>query len=110
MYDSNYQAMLVTEPFDTANIVDVSADISTPFELPDKQRQQRGIVLAWAAPVGGHGTIRTPRVPSTRDGPSSNIRWKMESQTENQPVALKAITIIILKLYKRLFIASILRR
>jgi hypothetical protein len=30
--DPNYQAMLTTEPLDTANIVDVSADLSTPFD------------------------------------------------------------------------------
>jgi hypothetical protein len=30
--DQNYQAMLTTEPLDTANIVDVPADLSTPFD------------------------------------------------------------------------------
>jgi hypothetical protein len=30
--NQNYQAMLTTEPLDTANIVDVPADLSTPFD------------------------------------------------------------------------------
>jgi hypothetical protein len=32
MSDQNYQALLTTEPLDTANIVDVPADLSTPFD------------------------------------------------------------------------------
>ena len=32
MSDQNYQAMLTTEPFDTANIIDVPVDLSTPFD------------------------------------------------------------------------------
>jgi hypothetical protein len=30
--DENYQAMLTTEPLDTANIVEVPADLYTPFD------------------------------------------------------------------------------
>ena len=30
--DQNYQAMLTTEPLDTADIVDVPADLYTPFD------------------------------------------------------------------------------
>jgi hypothetical protein len=30
--DPNYQAMLTTEPLDNTNIVDVPADLSTPFD------------------------------------------------------------------------------
>ncbi|KFZ23377.1 hypothetical protein V502_02144 [Pseudogymnoascus sp. VKM F-4520 (FW-2644)] len=30
--DQNYQAMPTTEPLDTASIVDVPADLSTPFD------------------------------------------------------------------------------
>lgn len=30
--DPNFQAMLTTEPLDTTNIVDVPADLSTPFD------------------------------------------------------------------------------
>jgi hypothetical protein len=30
--NQNYQAMLMTEPLNTANIVDVPADLSTPFD------------------------------------------------------------------------------
>jgi hypothetical protein len=30
--DPNYQAMLATELLDTANIVDIPADLSTPFD------------------------------------------------------------------------------
>ena len=30
--DQNYQTMLTTEPADTANIVDVPANLSTPFD------------------------------------------------------------------------------
>lgn len=102
--------MLTTEPLDTANIVDVSADLSTLFELLDKKRQRRGTMWVWAAPVGGHGTIRTPRVPSTKDGPSSNIRREIKSQIENQPVVLKAITIIILQTYQAVIDPFYLRR
>jgi hypothetical protein len=32
MSDPNYQAMLTTEPLDTSNIVDVPANLSTPFD------------------------------------------------------------------------------
>ncbi|OCK73913.1 HET-domain-containing protein, partial [Lepidopterella palustris CBS 459.81] len=49
------------------------------LELPDKHRHRCGTMLTWAAPVGGHGTLRTPRVTSTKDGPSSNIRREMEN-------------------------------
>jgi hypothetical protein len=35
--DQNYQAMLTTEPVDTANNVDVPADFSTPFYLTSDQ-------------------------------------------------------------------------
>ena len=72
--DQNYQAMLTTEPIDTANHRRRSCRLIHSLRPPDEQRHRRGTMLTWAAPVGGHGTIRTPRVPSTKDGPSSNIR------------------------------------
>lgn len=41
--------MLTIELLDTANIVDVSTDLSTLFELLDKKRQRRGTMWVWAA-------------------------------------------------------------
>ena len=78
-------------------IVDVSADLSTHFELPDKQRHRRGTMLTWAAPVGGARYHKDPACTKYEDGPSNNIRREMESQIENQPMASKAIMIIILQ-------------
>jgi len=53
--DPNFQAMLTTEPLDTTNIVDVPADLSTPFDYltnsdtdadnADLRSARRGMVL-----------------------------------------------------------------
>jgi hypothetical protein len=65
--DQNYHAMLTTEPLDTANIVDVPAEVVHSLRLSDEQRHRhrRGTTLTCAAPVGAHGTARTSRAPST---------------------------------------------
>ena len=72
--DHNYYAMLKTEPLDTANIVDVPAEVIHSSRLPDKQRHRhrRGTTLTDTTPVGAHGNARTSRAPSTGvPGPAS---------------------------------------
>jgi hypothetical protein len=58
-------AVLTTEPLDIANIVDVPADLSTPFDDLTNSDTDADNALTFAAPVGGHGTATTPRAPST---------------------------------------------
>jgi len=63
--DQNYQAMLTTEPLDTAKHRRRPCRLIHSLRLPDEQRHRRGTTLTCAAPVGGHGTARTPRALST---------------------------------------------
>ncbi|KAG4434278.1 hypothetical protein IFR05_010243 [Cadophora sp. M221] len=57
-----------TKPLDTANIVNVSADSSSPFERPGEQRHRRGRILIWAGPIGGYG-IMDPACPKYKGQP-----------------------------------------
>jgi hypothetical protein len=55
--------MLITEPLDIANIIDVPVDLSTLFDyLMDSGTNADNADLRKA--VSGHGTARTPRVLS----------------------------------------------
>jgi hypothetical protein len=64
--------MLMMELLNIANIVDVSADLSPPFNYLTDIDHQYGQTLTCAEPVSRHGTIRTLRVPSTEaPGPIS---------------------------------------
>jgi hypothetical protein len=84
--DQNYQAMLTTEPLDTANIVEVPADLSTPFDYLTNsdtdagqhrpvQRPSVGIVLHL------YETAGAPRgCTDTHTGGTSRAGEGLESQ------------------------------
>jgi hypothetical protein len=60
--NQNYQAMLTAEPLDTANIVDVPADLSTPFDYLTNSDTDAGQRCPLQRPSVGI-VLQGPRVP-----------------------------------------------
>ena len=60
--NQNYQAMLTAEPLNTANIVDVPADLSTPFDYLTNSDTDAGQRCPLQRPSVGI-VLQGPRVP-----------------------------------------------